>query len=91
MRTIKNTDTVTIKVKKEELFEGKWLNFNLLSKKLADIEKNKEMSYKQLRNKFYNSKAGDKYNVKEIAGFTCINIDNPMKHTASLALFFERV
>lgn len=89
MKTITYTDTVTIKVKKEELLEGKWLHFQLLSKKLGDIEKQNKLPYKKLRNKFYNSRACNKYNMGEIAGLVCIDVKNPMKNKASLELVFE--
>ena len=37
MKTITSTETIKIKVKKEELLEGKWIHFQLLSKKLGEI------------------------------------------------------
>ena len=91
MKTIQNADNITIKVSKDELIEGKWLHAQLLSKKLHEIEEDKNTSYKQLRIKMYNSLACEKYNVKEIAGLKCIDVDNPMKTSASLVLNFERV
>lgn len=91
MKTVQSVDNITIKVAKEELLEGKWLNFQLLSKKLGDMEKEGNLGYKSLRNKLYNSTACSKYNTKEIAGLKCIDIENPMKATASLSLTFERV
>lgn len=91
MKTIQSVDNITVKVAKEELLEGKWLNFQLLSKKLGDMEKEGNLGYKSLRNKLYNSTACGKYNTKEIAGLKCIDIENPMKATASLELTFERV
>lgn len=89
MKTITSTDKVTIKFTKDELLEGKWLHFQLLSKKLGDIEKQKKLPYKKLRNKFYNSRACDKYNMQDIAGLSCIDVTNPMKGKASLELTFE--
>lgn len=91
MNVVKATDSVTIKVKKAELFEDKWLNFQLLSKKLGDIEKKNNMAYKALRNKFYNSRACGKYNMTDIAGLQCINVIEPMKGVASLVLDFQVV
>lgn len=91
MKTIQSTDYITIKITDKELIEGKWLNFLLLSKKLSEIERNQNSGYKSLRNKFYNSSACNKYNTAEIAGLKCIDVDKPMKATASLALTFERV
>lgn len=90
MKTIQNVDKITIKVSDNELIGGKWLNYQLLSKKLGEIEKSNNMGYKSLRNKLYNSSACSKYNTTEIAGLKCIDVDNPMKATASLELVFER-
>lgn len=89
MKTITSTDTITIKFNKSELLEGEWIHFQLLSKKLGDIEKQKKLPYKKLRNKFYNSRACDKYNMKDIAGLPCVNVKDPMKGKASLELVFE--
>lgn len=91
MRTIQNVDKITVKVSDGELIEGKWLNYKLLSKKLGEIEKEKNLGYKSLRNNLYNSTACGKYNIKEMAGLKCIDVDDPMKSTASLVLAFERV
>lgn len=91
MKTIQSTETVTIKVSNNELFEDKWLNYQLLSKKVNDIEKERNIGYKSLRTKLYNSMSGNKYNISEIAGLKCIDIDNPMRSTASLKIVFERV
>lgn len=90
MKTIQNVDKITIKVSDNELIGGKWLNYQLLSKKLGEIEKSNNMGYKSLRNKLYNSSACSKYNTTEIAGLKCIDVDNPMKAIASLVLAFER-
>ena len=89
MKTITNTYTATIKVSKDELLEGRWIHFQLLSKKLGEIEKQRKLPYKKLRNKFYNSRACDKYNMQDIAGLACIDTKNPMKDKASLELVFE--
>lgn len=89
MKTVQNTDTVTLKVSKSELLDKKWLNFQLLSKKLAKLEEDKNLPYKGLRNKMYNSQACSKYVTSEIAGIKCIDVTNPMKGTASLELKFE--
>lgn len=91
MKTIQSVDTVTIKVTDNELIAGKWLNYQLLSKKIGEVEKEKNLGYKSLRNKLYNSTACGKYNTSEMAGLKCIDIDNPMKSSASLVLKFERV
>lgn len=91
MKTIQSVDTVTIKVTDSELITDKWLNYQLLSKKIGEVEKEKNLGYKSLRNKLYNSTACGKYNTAEMAGLKCIDIDNPMKSSASLVLKFERV
>ena len=90
MKTVQSVEEVEITVAENDLLEGKWISFQLLSKKLGDIEKQKETPYKQLRNKLYNSKACGKYNTKTIAGFPCFDTENPMKGTASLVLKFKR-
>ena len=91
MRTVQNTEIVNIEVSSAELLEGKWLNFQLLSKKLGDIEVERKLDYKSLRNRFYNSRACGKYDMKDIAGLACINVDEPMKGKASLVLSFKKV
>jgi hypothetical protein len=93
MRTIANTEKITLKVTEDELIGGKWLNYTLLSKKLQEIEVKENMKYKSLRNKLYNSINCNKYNMGLVAGLPCIDIDNPMKSraTASLELAFKRV
>ena len=91
MRTVQNVETINIKVSPSELLEGKWLNFQLLSKKLGDIEVERKMDYKSLRNRFYNSRACGKYDMRDIAGLPCINVEEPMKGNASLILTFEKV
>ena len=89
MRTVVSTDSITIKVTKDELIKDKWLSFQLLSKKLCDIENANNMEYKKLRNKMYNSQACGKYNAEVVAGMRCINTANPMKGKASLEIKFE--
>lgn len=89
MKTVQSIDVVEIEVDKTELLRNEWLNFQLLSKKLGDIEKAKEMPYKHLRNKFYNSRACNKYNMIDIAGIPCINVKDPMTGKASLILTFK--
>lgn len=90
MKTVTNTETVKIKITENELINGKWLSLQVLSGKLGETEKENNMSYKALRNRMYNSNACGKYNVAEVAGMKCIDVENPMKGTASLVLVFER-
>jgi hypothetical protein len=91
MKTITNVDKVTISVSHSELIEGKWLYFNQLSKKLAEMEEKQDCKYKSLRNKLYNSRAGGKYNTDVKFGLPCINVLDPMKGKASLELSFKVV
>ena len=91
MKTVQSTETIHIKVLSSELLEGKWLNFQILSKKLGDIEVERGMDYKSLRNRFYNSRACGKYDMRDIAGLPFINVEEPMKGNASLILEFEKV
>lgn len=91
MKPVLNVCTVTVEVKADELIDNKWLNFQLLSKKLGEMEKQQKLAYKQLRNRMYNSMNCNKYNTEEKVGLKCIDIDNPMKCTASLELEFVRV
>jgi hypothetical protein len=84
-------ETVELEVTSAELLENKWLNFQLLSKKLGEVEVARKLEYKSLRNRFYNSRACGKYDMKDIAGLACINVDEPMKGEASLILSFKRV
>ena len=91
MKTVQSTETIHIKVLSSELLEGNWLNFQILSKKLGDIEVERGMDYKSLRNRFYNSRACGKYDMRDIAGLPFINVEEPMKGNASLILEFEKV
>lgn len=89
MRTIEGTEKVTVTVKTSELFEGKWLSYTVLSKKLLDKEKEGNMNYKTLRSRLYNTEHAGKLHTEEKAGMKFINIENPMKTAnASLVLSF---
>lgn len=89
MKTVQDIETVKVKLNKDEVLNNEWISFQLLSKKLGEIEQQKGMMYKHLRNRFYNSKACGKYNMSTIAGMVYINIKEPMKGKASLELSFE--
>jgi hypothetical protein len=56
---------------------------------LKELEDKDNMKFKLLRNKFYNSSFGKKYNFKEICGLKCIDVIEPMAGKASLELTFE--
>lgn len=88
MRTIQDSLKLDIKINKDELLEKKWLNYQLLSNKLKEIEQQRGMEYKALRNRFYNSRACNKYNMKIVAGLPCIDVEEPMQGKASLELTF---
>lgn len=92
MRTVKDIETVEVKVSSSDLFEDKWLNTQLLSSKLGVIEQSGNMKYKSLRSKLYNNTAGKKYNIKEFAGMKFIDIEQPMVEgtVASLVLKFRK-
>lgn len=91
MKVVQNIETVEIIVNKDELLNDKWLSFQLLSKKLGEIEKQNSMCYKYLRNRFYNSRACGKYNMETIAGVLYIDTENPMKTlTSSLVVKFKK-
>jgi hypothetical protein len=89
MRTIANTEHITIAVSNDELINEKWLNLNLLSKKLRDVEREKGLSYKKLCNKLYNSVSCDKYNMTVIAGLKCIDVTNPMRANTKASIEFD--
>lgn len=91
MKVVKNIETVEITVNKDELLHDKWLSFQLLSKKLNEMEKQSNMCYKHLRNRLYNSRACNKYNTETIAGVLYIDTENPMKTlTSSLVIKFKK-
>jgi hypothetical protein len=89
MKVVKDTTKLTIKVRKSELFDGKYLYYNKVSEKLKEFEESDNMQFKALRNKFYNSSFGGKYNITSYKGLKCINVLEPMKAKASLELTFE--
>ena len=91
MKTVQSVESVEVTVSKDELLNDKLISFQLLSKKLGEIEQQNKMAYKYLRNRFYNSRADNKYNMETIAGIVYIDTVNPMKvNTASLVLTFKR-
>lgn len=90
MRTIKDISEVTIVVGSTDLLDGKWLNVQLLSEMLKAKEESEGLDYKRLRNKMYNSLGAGKYNTMNKIGLTFIDVDNPMKNTASLKLTFKK-
>lgn len=91
MRTIKTVEEVELTVEPKELIEGKYLSFEVLSKKLALREKEQNLEYKTLRNKLYNSEHAGKLNTSLYAGIKVIDIEKPMKSRASIKLSFKVV
>lgn len=90
MRTIKDISEITLPVKKDLLFEGKYLGVQVLSEMLRSTEERDNLGYKKLRNKMYNSLGADKYNTITRFGITFIDVEKPMKNTASLKLAFVK-
>ena len=90
MRTIKDISEVTVKVNKDYLYEGKYLGVQVLSEILKTKDEKENLGYKKLRNKMYNSLGADKYNTITRFGITFIDIEKPMKNTASLKLNFVK-
>ena len=90
MRTIKDISEVTVKVSKSVLLEDKYLSVQVLSEMLKTKEEQENLGYKRLRNKMYNSLGAEKYNTISRYGMTFIDIDSPMKNTASLKLVFVK-
>ena len=90
MRTIKDISEINIQVHKGYLYEGKYLAVQVLSEMLREAEERENLGYKKLRNKMYNSLGADKYNTIERFGIIFIDVDKPMKNTASLKLSFVK-
>lgn len=90
MRTIKDISEVTVTVKQSYLYDGKYLGVQVLSEMLRNTEERDNLGYKKLRNKMYNSLGADKYNTITRFGITFIDIEKPMKNTASLKLNFVK-
>lgn len=91
MRTVANTETIKIKITKNDLIEDKWIPYLCLSSKIKELENEKDMVYKRLRVRLYNSFSSNKYNIDTKAGIKCIDTKNPMKsNSASLVLYFVK-
>lgn len=90
MRTVAQTQTVMLKVTKNDLLGGSYIPVQRVSELLKQKEEQDRLAYKAIRNKFYNSVAGGKYNVGNIAGIKCVNAEDTMKNlNASLIISFE--
>lgn len=89
MKTIKDSTEIVIKVKMSDLIESRWITFPLLSKKITEIEKEKELYDKKLRIRFYNSFSHGKFNSSVISGIKCVDALKPMaEEKSSLVLRF---
>lgn len=90
MRVVTNTVDVIVKISDEDLLEKRWIPYNVLSKKIAELEKTVGgQSYKV---RFYNSLAGGKYNTKTIAHIKCVDTVKTMveNKVSALNIIFER-
>lgn len=89
MKTIKSVEKITLQVCNKELLNGKYVSLMKVASKLRDYEKEKNLGYKSLRTKFYNSCMCNKYNIVEFAEIRFLDVENPMKvDKASLILEF---
>lgn len=91
MKVVKQTMKLEIEVHKDEVIKDKYVHYECVSAKLKAMEEKDNTQYKALRNKFYNSSFGGKYNIEQIYGLKCLDIKNPMKAKASLELSFKVV
>lgn len=90
MKTIKDSVAVTLIYSKNEVLDGEWLPYVRVSQKLRVLEQSGNMAYRTLTNRLYNSKQGKRFNVKEVYGFSCINVREPMTRADSaLVLSFR--
>ena len=89
MRTVSDTVKVELKVKRNELIDGKYMFYEHVSAKLKVLEEQDAAKYKALRNRFYNSASGNKYNIVHVYGLKCIDVTDAMKAKASLELSFK--
>ena len=89
MRTVSDTVKVELKVKRNELIDGKYMFYEHVSAKLKVLEEQDATKYKALRNHFYNSSFGNKYNIVHVYGLKCIDVTDAMKAKASLELSFK--
>lgn len=89
MKTFKSVENITLKVTKNELVNGKWLNLALLSSKLQDLENEGKYPNRYLRTKLYNTTASGKLNTEVVCGMKCVDVKNPMKVNASINFTFE--
>lgn len=92
MNVIKDSVEITLEVREDELLEGKYLHWQLLSQKVKATENGDRLVYFNLRNRLHNSFRAGKFNMTRIAGLNCIDVDSPMSSdVSSLVLSFRRV
>lgn len=91
MKVIKQTMKIELEVHKDEIIKDKYIHYECVSSKLKALEEQNNTQYKALRNKFYNSSSGGKYNLATVCGLKCLDLENPMKAKASLELSFKVV
>ena len=91
MKVVKQTMKLELEVHKNEIINSNYIYYECVSAKLKALEEQNNTQYKAIRNKFYNSSFGGKYNLETVCGLKCLNIKNPMKAKASLELSFKVV
>lgn len=91
MKVVKQTMKIELEVHKDEIIKDKYIHYECVSSKLKALEEQNNTQYKALRNKFYNSSSGGKYNLATVCGLKCLDLENPMKAKASLELSFKVV
>ena len=91
MKGVKQTMKIELEVHKDEIIKDKYIHYECVSSKLKALEEQNNTQYKAMRNKFYNSSFGGKYNLATVCGLKCLDLENPMKAKASLELSFKVV
>lgn len=91
MKTVKFTEKITLKIGKDDILNGKYVPFTVVSAKLGKMEEAQSRVYKSLRNKLYNSRTCKKFNLTTIAGIECFDLDYPMAtQDSALVLVFDK-
>ena len=89
MRVVKDTEEITLKVSKSMLLKNRWISVPVVCSLLKKEEESRNLGFKYLRMKFYNSLNSNKYNTQTYIGLLFIDIENPVNAKASLQLKFE--
>lgn len=92
MRTIQYKSEITLEVKQEDLFEGRYVPYTLVSSKIKEFTEKNNLYKEKLSSKFRNSFIAGKYKTKEIATLRFIDVKDTMANDyASLILSFKLV